>query len=325
MKKIIMLIMILIISCVSVFSVTCTLHDPTTFNGSACGGITVGNSEINGYDSTIPADVYDNDLGTGIYNANGYSQLLFLNDDITSVIVEIETSGGQYKNTTLPLDQCIMDYGFLPQYTDPYMLITLQDNFNGNDFESILSCSFNNTGIHDDLQITDPIVEDGGTAEVWIHFEYTPAQDITEPVVTVNNLTTTNTTPILSGTVDDNSAVITITIDGQEDSATNNGDGTWQINWVTELSVGTYDVSVNATDLSGNSGYDATTDELIIEEIVVPVVQRSSGSSYTETINNDVVKNDVENNQITGKSIAQEKTTFNLWNWLSDFWNRIFG
>ncbi len=164
----------------------CTLYDPNTFDGSECG-VTIANSELNGYDNDIPSDVYDSNLGTGLYGNLVYNQLLFLNNDVTSVILEIENSTGQRKNTTLPLNQCIMESGFYPQYTDPYMLISILDNHNGYDFESIVSCSFINGGVHDDYTLTDPIVQDGGTSDVRIYFEY--EEDITPPSIIYTSFT----------------------------------------------------------------------------------------------------------------------------------------
>ncbi len=73
-------------------------------------------------------------------------------------------------------------------------------------------------------------------------------------------------TPELTGTVDDATAVISVTVDGQLNAATNNGDGTWTPadNTLTALATGTYDVAVTATDSVRNVGTDATTDELTI-------------------------------------------------------------
>ncbi|MFP6767199.1 MAG: Ig-like domain-containing protein, partial [Planctomycetaceae bacterium] len=91
--------------------------------------------------------------------------------------------------------------------------------------------------------------------------------DTTAPVVTVDLLTTNDTTPALSGTVDDTAAGIVVTVDGQTNAATNNGDGTWTLadGMLTVLAEGTYDVSVTATDPVGNAGTDATLDELLID------------------------------------------------------------
>ena len=87
------------------------------------------------------------------------------------------------------------------------------------------------------------------------------------PVVTVNGKTTIDGTPGLSGTVDDADAVVEVTVNGNTYTATNNGDGTWTLADDTispALAVGTYNVSVTATDIAGNIGSDASTDELVI-------------------------------------------------------------
>ena len=99
--------------------------------------------------------------------------------------------------------------------------------------------------------------------------------DTTSPVVTVDALTTSDTTPQLTGTVDDATASISVTVDGNVYAATNNGDGTWTLaddSITPALSLGTYDVVVTATDVAGNPpGTDATTNELVIED-TAPVV-----------------------------------------------------
>ena len=90
--------------------------------------------------------------------------------------------------------------------------------------------------------------------------------DNTAPAVTVNTLTTSDTTPPLSGTVDDNDATLELTLDGQTVTPTNNGDGTWTLadDTLAALALGTFDVAVTATDPAGNEGSDATADELTI-------------------------------------------------------------
>ena len=111
--------------------------------------------------------------------------------------------------------------------------------------------------------------------------------DTTAPVVTVDTLTTNDTTPALSGTVDDNAAVISVTVDGQTNPAINNGDGTWTLadNTLTALAEGTFDVSVTATDVAGNADSDASSDELVLDTSspaaprVPPRCSRPSGCS----------------------------------------------
>ena len=93
----------------------------------------------------------------------------------------------------------------------------------------------------------------------------------TTPVVTVNNLLTNDTTPELTGTVDDPDATIEVTVDGNNYSTVNNGDGTWTLADDTislALVDGIYDVAVTATDLAGNVGTDGTTAELTVDTTV---------------------------------------------------------
>ncbi len=101
--------------------------------------------------------------------------------------------------------------------------------------------------------------------------------DLTEPVVSINALETFDQTPELTGSVDDNTATISVNVDGSDYPATNNGDGTWTLadNTVATLAEATYDVVVTATDPAGNEGLDATADELIID-ITAPNVTISA-------------------------------------------------
>ncbi|WP_376694852.1 Ig-like domain-containing protein [Wenzhouxiangella sp. EGI_FJ10305] len=90
--------------------------------------------------------------------------------------------------------------------------------------------------------------------------------DNTAPSVTVDSLITADTTPPLTGTVDDNDATLELTVDGQTMAPTNNGDGTWALadDTLSALADGTYDVAVTASDPAGNEGSDTTTDELTV-------------------------------------------------------------
>lgn len=91
--------------------------------------------------------------------------------------------------------------------------------------------------------------------------------DITPPVVTVNELVTSNGSPELNGTVDDATATVEIEVNSQTYAATNNGDNTWTLPAGLidpALTPNIYDVSAVATDLAGNIGMDTTDDELNI-------------------------------------------------------------
>jgi Ca2+-binding RTX toxin-like protein len=108
--------------------------------------------------------------------------------------------------------------------------------------------------------------------------------DRTPPIVTVNPLTTADSTPQLTGTVDDPNATVKVTVNGVEYTATNNGNGTWTLadnTITTPLLSGTYDVEVTATDILGNSGSDTTSNELIVDTTppVVTVNSLTTGDS----------------------------------------------
>jgi hypothetical protein len=91
---------------------------------------------------------------------------------------------------------------------------------------------------------------------------------MTAPSVAVDELTTMDTRPQLTGTVDDSAAVVRVTVAGRTYTATNNGDGTWTLADNTirpPLVDGVHDVQVTATDVAGNVGVDMTTGELTVD------------------------------------------------------------
>ena len=96
---------------------------------------------------------------------------------------------------------------------------------------------------------------------------YTVNIDTTAPTVTVSSLLTNDQTPQLTGTVNETSASIGVTVDGATYGATNNGDGTWTLadDIISTLAEGTYDVLAEATDAAGNTGSDSTGGELVID------------------------------------------------------------
>ncbi|MEX2187275.1 MAG: Ig-like domain-containing protein, partial [Pirellulales bacterium] len=94
--------------------------------------------------------------------------------------------------------------------------------------------------------------------------------DTTPPTIAVNSLSTSDTTPPLSGAINDNAVTIQITVGGNTYPATNNGNGTWSLadNTIAPpLTVGVYNVSAQATDTAGNVGTDATAGELTITSV----------------------------------------------------------
>jgi hypothetical protein len=91
--------------------------------------------------------------------------------------------------------------------------------------------------------------------------------DLTDPVVTIDPLNTADTTPTLTGTIDedDDNVEILVTVNGVEYTATNNGNGTWSADVTTALAPATYDVSATATDSAGNTGTDGSANELVVD------------------------------------------------------------
>ena len=93
--------------------------------------------------------------------------------------------------------------------------------------------------------------------------------DTVAPLVSVDILSTQSTTPVLSGTISEATAQVSVSIGSSTRSAVNNGNGTWSLQWIDALSVGaTYNVVATATDAAGNTGSDNTSGELSI--ILVP-------------------------------------------------------
>lgn len=109
---------------------------------------------------------------------------------------------------------------------------------------------------------------------------YSPA-----PIITVDSLTTNDTTPKLTGTINDPSADITVNVDGNDYDGTIKGAGAWEADVTNALTEGVYDVQVTATDQGGNVGNDATTNELTIDT-TTPVVlgQTASPNPFSPAI-----------------------------------------
>ncbi|WP_231125143.1 beta strand repeat-containing protein [Alteromonas mediterranea] len=109
--------------------------------------------------------------------------------------------------------------------------------------------------------------------------------DTTAPTVAINDLTTNDTTPELTGTVNDPNAVVVVTIDGNDYTATNNGDGTWTLadNIVALLAEGNYTATVTATDAVGNVATD--TSAVVID---TSIDENNNGQTVTfDSISND--------------------------------------
>lgn len=133
-----------------------------------------------------------------------------------------------------------------------------------------------------------------------------PIEDIIAPVVTVNTLETDNTTPKLTGTIDDENATLEITVDGKKYDGTNNEDGTWEADVTNPLDEDTYDVKAEATDTSENVGTDTTTDELsIVGDTFAPIVTVDALATKNQT---PLLSGTVNDNDASIKVTVNENT-----------------
>ena len=122
--------------------------------------------------------------------------------------------------------------------------------------------------------------------------------DLTAPIVGVDELITNDTTPRLTGFVDDPLATVIVTVNGETHPVINHGDGTWTLpdNTLSALAEAVYDVAVSATDVAGNVGFDATADELVIDTtppVLDSITRRSPGGivgpSGSETVADSLI------------------------------------
>ncbi|WP_228132284.1 beta strand repeat-containing protein, partial [Acinetobacter sp. 1294243] len=99
----------------------------------------------------------------------------------------------------------------------------------------------------------------------------TVSADITPPVVALDDVLTNDSTPALTGTVNDPTATVVVNVDGVDYPAVNNGDGTWTLadNTLPALTDGPHTITVTATDAAGNAGTDTA---VVTIDTSVPVV-----------------------------------------------------
>ncbi|WP_378186186.1 Ig-like domain-containing protein [Aquimarina sp. W85] len=151
--------------------------------------------------------------------------------------------------------------------------------------------------------------------------------DLVNPVVpTVDLLTTNDTTPTLTGTVDSDDT-LTVTVNGityteGDGNLTDNTNDTWtlQIPTGNELPENTYDVEAIATDTAGNESTDITSNELTIDtsDPFVPTVDLLTTNDTTPTLTGTVDSDDTLT--VTVNGITYTEGDGNLTDNTNDTW-----
>ncbi|WP_311962773.1 Ig-like domain-containing protein, partial [Acinetobacter baumannii] len=138
------------------------------------------------------------------------------------------------------------------------------------------SWSVPNPGLNDGDEVeaiaTDPAGNPSlpGTATV----------DAVAPAVVITDLLTNDSTPALTGTVNDPTATVVVNVDGVDYPAVNNGDGTWALadNTLPALTDGPHTITVTATDAAGNVGTDTGVVTVDTAAPAAPVIDPVNGT-----------------------------------------------
>lgn len=139
--------------------------------------------------------------------------------------------------------------------------------------------------------------------------------DTVAPLVGVDPLSTEDTTPSLTGGVDDPQATVTVTIGGITRTAVNQGNGRWSLEWSEPLAADrTYDVIASARDAVGNTATDATSAELTVRSAATapalpPTLYFSLASDITASTPSILGGLTPKRNDI----VAFDGTNFSIW------------
>ena len=129
------------------------------------------------------------------------------------------------------------------------------------------------------------------------------------PGVTVTSLYTNDTTPEIGGTVDDPEAVVQIMVNGRTYSATLDGTA-WKAQLTHVLPDGVYDVSATATNKTGISGNDSTSNELQIDTGAKTAVLSNLPAEFTSSTQATIT--------VGGTGVTGYKYKLNAGNWSAE-------
>lgn len=256
-----------------------TLEAGTTYSEP---GATVTDNVDTGLTTTITGSVDTSTVGTYILNYNAVDSNNNHADQVTRTIYVVDTTPPAIPTLTSPIgftndNTPLMQWDDVDEAVGYYYLV----KYNCTDISDSNTCSSiypNSNG----LWQTSSEYQAGKTNDGVYYWQVKACDasnncsewsdyskitiDTTAPVVTVNPFITNDKTPKISGTVNDVTASITIKVAGV-DYNPNNNNGNWEIDSLSALADGTYDVIASATDTAGNKGTDLTTDELTVDSI----------------------------------------------------------
>ncbi|MFW2061072.1 Ig-like domain-containing protein, partial [Acinetobacter baumannii] len=133
-----------------------------------------------------------------------------------------------------------------------------------------------NPGLNDGDKVTAIATDPAGNPSL----PGTATVDAVAPAVVITDLLTNDSTPALTGTVNDPTATVVVNVDGVDYPAVNNGDGTWTLadNTLPALADGPHTITVTATDAAGNVGTDTGVVTVDTAAPAAPVIDPVNGT-----------------------------------------------